>query len=224
MDKSKIEPDVDDDEEEEKVEQKPKKKDPAPPVVAPDTNPVAEPAPLGLLGLAVGALVLLSVDMGYSEAKPALEIPWILVMGATAQLIAGIMDFQRKNVFGATVFTGFSMLWYGLALSYIIILWGGVLVDATHLTFAFLGFLIFGLYCTVAALGTNKILFIIMVFIDLAVGTLVAKEWYTFDMKITGVLLMFVVVFSFYGSFAILINQMAKRTVFPMGAPFIKFS
>lgn len=224
MGKSKTEPDVDEDEEEEKVEPKPKKKDPTPQAAAPDTNPVAEPAPLGLLGLAVGALVLLSVDMGYSEGKPSLEIPWIFMMGATAQLIAGLMDFQRKNVFGATVFTGFSLLWYGLAASYIIILWGGVAFDVTHLTFAFLGFLIFGLYCTIAALGTNKILFIIMVFIDLAVGTLVAKEWYTFDAKITGVLLMFVTVFSFYGSFAVLINQMAKRTVFPMGAPLIKFS
>jgi len=224
MGKSKMEPDVDDDDEEEKVEQKPKKKDPAPPVAAPDTNPVAEPAPLGLLGLAVGALVLMSVDMGYSEAKPSLEIPWIFVMGATAQLIAGIMDFQRKNIFGATVFTGFSMLWYGLAMTYIIILWGGVPFDTTHLTFAFIGFEIFGLYCTVASLGTNKILFTIMVFIDLAVGTLIAKEWYTFDMKITGVLLMFVIAFCFYGSFAILINQMAKRTIFPMGAPLIKFS
>jgi hypothetical protein len=31
-------------------------------------------------------------------------------------------------------------------------------------------------------------------------------------------------VFCFYGSFAVLINQMAKRAVFPMGAPLIKFS
>jgi|GEM_PF-617215 len=223
MGKEKTEPEDDEEEEEEKVVPKPKKKEPTPPA-APDTTPVAEPAPLGLLGLAVGALVLLSVDMGYSEGKASLEIPWIFMMGATAQLIAGLMDFQRKNVFGATVFTGFSLLWYGLAASYIIILWGGVPFDTTHLTFAFLGFLIFGLYCTVAALGTNKILFTIMVFIDLAVTTLVAKEWYIFDAKITGVLLMFVTVFSFYGSFAVLINQMAKRTVFPMGAPFIKFS
>jgi hypothetical protein len=222
--------DPDDDEKEEAVVEKKvekvghKVKKPAAPA-APTAEPcVAEPAPLGLLGLAVAAVVLMSADMGFSEAKPSLMLPWTLMLGATAQLIAGIMDFQRKNVFGATVFTGFSLLWYGLSATWIIILWGGVSTDPTHLTFAFIGYLVFGLYCTVASLGTNKILFIIMVFIDLAVGLLVAKEWYTFDANYTGAMLLCVAVFSFYGSFAVLINQMAKRTVFPMGAPIIKFS
>lgn len=190
----------------------------------PAEPPVAEPAPLGLLGLAVAAVVLMSADMSFTEAKPSLMLPWTLMLGATAQLIAGIMDFQRKNVFGATVFTGFSLLWYGLSATWIIILWGGVATDPSHLTYAFLAYLVFGLYATVASLGTNKILFIIMVFIDIAVTLLVLKEWYTFSASYIGVALFFVAAFSFYGSFAILINQMAKRAVFPMGAPLLKFS
>jgi len=223
MAKPKEEPEEDEEEEEKESAPKKEKKDAKPPVPAAEP-PVAEPAPLGLLGLAVAAVVLMSADLSFTEAKPSLMLPWTLLLGATAQFIAGIMDFQRKNVFGATVFTGFSLLWYGLSATWIIILWGGVAMDPSHLTYAFLGYLVFGLYATVASLGTNKILFIIMVFIDIAVTLLVLKEWYTFSSNYTGAALFFVAAFAFYGSFAILINTMAKRAVFPMGAPLIKFA
>jgi len=226
---AKPKPEEEEEEEEEdevKEDKKPAKKEaPAPPAAPAAEPPVCEPAPLGLLGLAVAALVLMSADLGVTAAKPALMLPWTLFLGATAQLIAGFMDFQRKNIFGATVFTGFALLWYGITLTWAIELWGGVAMDPKHLTMGFLGYLVFGLYCTVAAMGTNKVLFIIMVFIDIAVALLVGRAYYpeTIEANIIGVTLFFVVAFCFYASFAVLINQMAKKTVFPMGAPLIKF-
>ena len=66
----------------------------------------AEPAVLGLTGLAVAALVLAAGDLGLaSGTAKALMIPWTLLLGATAQLIAGLIDFRRNNMFGATAFT-----------------------------------------------------------------------------------------------------------------------
>ena len=56
---------------------------------------IADPAPLGLIGLAVAALVLGSTDLGLvsSDAK-SLMIPWVLFFGATSQLIAGNVEFK----------------------------------------------------------------------------------------------------------------------------------
>ena len=48
----------------------------------------AEPAALGLIGLAVAALVLASADLGLTSSFKSLMIPWVLFFGATAQLIA----------------------------------------------------------------------------------------------------------------------------------------
>lgn len=62
----------------------------------------AESAPLGLIGLAVATLVLASTDLGLtSHTAKSLMIPWVLFFGATAQLIAGTMEFKRNNIFGA---------------------------------------------------------------------------------------------------------------------------
>jgi len=53
------------------------------------TESIAEPAALGLIGLAVAALVLASADLKLaSGVEKSLMIPWILMFGATAQLIA----------------------------------------------------------------------------------------------------------------------------------------
>lgn len=45
----------------------------------------AEPAALGLIGLAVATLVLASTDLGLtSSSSKSLMIPWVLFFGATA--------------------------------------------------------------------------------------------------------------------------------------------
>ncbi|MFX0096914.1 MAG: GPR1/FUN34/YaaH family transporter, partial [Candidatus Hodarchaeota archaeon] len=113
----------------------------------------AEPASLGLFGLAVAALVLASTDLGLaSVAAKSLMIPWTVCLGATAQLIAGIIDFKRKNIFGGTVFTTFSLLWYSVSLTLFIAVFGGVPIDMTHYGFGLIGFLVFGIIMTVASL------------------------------------------------------------------------
>ena len=84
-------------------------------VVSTDVNvkalPVADPAALGLIGLAVAALLLGSVYLQLVSSVPSksLMIPWILFFGATAQLIAGGIEFKRNNIFGATVFSVYAM-------------------------------------------------------------------------------------------------------------------
>ncbi len=101
-------------------------------------------------------------------------IPWILLFGATAQLIAGAMEFKRNNVFGATVFSVYAMTMYSIALTLFInnssVVNKG---DITYYAYGLIGILIFSLIATIASLMTNKVLFGILIAVDLAVALLI---------------------------------------------------
>jgi len=180
----------------------------------------ADPAPLGLIGLAVATLVLASTDLGLvsSEAK-SLMIPWVLFFGATAQLIAGTIEFKRNNIFGATVFTTYSMTMYAIALTLFITIFTGVEFDIAHYGFGLIAILVFSLIATTASLITNKMLFIILIFVDLAVIALIPHYLYGITAFPAGVFLLCTSVSSFYTAMAILLNNMTGKTILPLGKP-----
>jgi len=180
----------------------------------------ADPAPLGLIGLAVAALVLASTDLGLvSSAAKSLMIPWVLFFGATAQLIAGTIEFKRNNIFGATVFTTYSMTMYAIALTLFITIFTGVEFDIAHYGFSLIAILVFSLIATTASLMTNKMLFIILIFVDLAVIALIPHYLYGITAFPAGVFLLCTSVSSFYTAMAILLNNMAGKTILPLGKP-----
>jgi succinate-acetate transporter protein len=182
----------------------------------------AEPAPLGLIGLAIAALVLASTDLKLaSSTAKSLMIPWILFLGATAQLIAGLMDYKRNNIFGATTFTTYSLLWYSISLTLFITIFTGVKFDITHYAYGLIGFLIFSIILTVASLMTNKTLFAILLFIDLAIVALVLNILCKTATEIVGVFLVLVSALSFYGAAGVLLNNMAGKTILPLGKAII---
>ena len=47
-------------------------------------------------------------------------IPWALVCGSFAQLLAAYFDFCHKNIFGASIFGAFGFFWSGVAMSWMI--------------------------------------------------------------------------------------------------------
>jgi succinate-acetate transporter protein len=185
---------------------------------------VAEPAALGLLGLAIAALVLASADLKLASGlEKSLMIPWVVMFGATAQLIAGTMEFKRNNIFGATVFSIYSMTMFSIAITLFInnstILNKG---DITYYAYGLIGILFFSLIATVASLMTNKTLFAILIAVDLAVAFLIPHYLYEMSSVPAGAFLLLTSVLSFYGAGAILLNTMAKRTILPLGKPLWK--
>jgi uncharacterized protein len=184
--------------------------------------PLADPAALGLIGLAVAALVLGSVDLRLVASVPSksLMIPWILFFGATAQLIAGGLEFKRNNIFGATVFSVYAMTMYSIALTLVInnssVLNPG---NIDNYAYGLIGILVFSLIATVASLMTNKILFAILIAVDLAVALLIPHYLVEMSAQPAGVFLILTSVLSFYAAAAILLNTMAGRTVLPVGKP-----
>ncbi len=184
--------------------------------------PMADPAALGLIGLAVAALVLGAVDLQLVTSAPSksLMIPWVLFFGATAQLIAGGLEFKRNNIFGATVFSVYAMTMYAIALTLVTnnssILSPG---NTDHYAYGLIGILIFSIIATVASLMTSKVLFAILIAVDLAVTMLIPHYLIEISSQPAGVFLIVTSVLSFYAAAAIVLNTMAGKTLLPVGTP-----
>jgi succinate-acetate transporter protein len=75
----------------------------------------AEPTSLGLIGLARGCAALTPIAFGVKEAlNPAgfrTAAMFCLLFGGGCQLVAGLMNFANKNLFGGTILTAFSFNW-----------------------------------------------------------------------------------------------------------------
>lgn len=187
----------------------------------------ADPSAIGLFGLAVITLVASSQKLGWTSGV-SLVIPWAIFLGASAQLLASLKDFQHDNTFGATAFGAYAFFWYAMGLTWLIQngVFGETLkaaADSTQLGFAFLAYLIFTLIMTVGATETHKVLFTIFVLIDfLFLGlTLssfgIAKE---FMHSLAGWSELLISIFSFYGCGAAVLNKHFGRVYFAVGKPF----
>ncbi len=187
-----------------------------------DTLP-AEPAALGLTGLGVAALVIGSGYLGLtSGVDKVLMVPWILFFGACAQLIAGVTDFKRNNIFGATVFSVYAFAMFSIALTLFFIIFGGVNFDIAHYGFGLIAILAFSLIATFASLMAHKILFIILIVVDIAVIGLIFHYLSGAPTFVGGLFLIFTSILSFYAVAAILMNTMAGKTILPLGEPIWK--
>jgi hypothetical protein len=75
----------------------------------------AEPTSLGLIGLAVGCAALTPIAFGMKEALTPgglkMAAMFALLFGGGCQLLAGLMNFANKNLFGGTILTAFSFNW-----------------------------------------------------------------------------------------------------------------
>ena len=67
---------------------------------------IANPTALGLFGLAIVTFVASSQKLGITTGL-SFVIVYALFLGATAQLIACILDFLHENIWGGTVRNNF---------------------------------------------------------------------------------------------------------------------
>jgi succinate-acetate transporter protein len=73
---------------------------------------IADPAPLGLGAFALTTFLLSLANAGVMpvEAEPVV-LGVALAYGGIAQMLAGMWEFRKSNVFGATVFTSYGAFW-----------------------------------------------------------------------------------------------------------------
>ncbi len=70
---------------------------------------IADPAPLGLAAFALTTFLLSLVNAGVmpKDTEPVM-LGVALAFGGIAQLLAGMWEFRKGNVFGATVFSSYA--------------------------------------------------------------------------------------------------------------------
>ena len=153
---------------------------------------VADPTPLGLFGLSVVTFVASMQKLGV-VSDVSWVIPWALVCGSFAQLLAAYFDFCHKAG-----------------------------VDPKALGFAFLAYFMFACIGTIAAAEANAFLFVDMLLIDvlllcLGLDTLGIGGHWAHDVAAYSELA--ISLLSMYGAGAVFLNNFFGRVFWPLGKP-----
>ena len=194
------------------------------------TPPFAEPTPLGLIGLALGCAALLPIAFGAEPSANgyATAAMFCLLFGAGCQMLAGLISFANRNLYGGTLFTAFAFYWilnwWALDASAAAMLGQAVaLPDPTTLLASD------GLALVVFAVLTygfgfhSKLLFAFLLDIDLMFACKLINGvagTHALDLAVA-VLTVGLAAIALWMAFAILINPTAGRAVFPMPGPLV---
>ncbi len=180
----------------------------------------ANPAPLGLAAFGLTTILLNIHNAGFYGMDTMIFAMGIFY-GGIAQVIAGIMEFKKKNTFGFTAFISYGFFWISLVgLMVMPKLGWGEAPSSTSMA-SFLG--VWGLFSVFMLIGTFKltralqvvfsllvILFILLVFAKTS-GSETIHHIAGFEGIICGLS-------ALYTAMAQIINELYGRTVMPIGA------
>ena len=187
---------------------------------------LADPTPLGLFGLAVVTMVASAQKMGI-VSDVSWVLPWALFCGSFAQILAGILDYCHKNIFGGTVFCGFGFFWSAVGMAWMIKAgtFGAGLakgIDPTALGFGFFAYFLFACLGPIAASSANLFLFTDRVLIDVLLICLALDSWgiggHT-PHAIAAYSEICISLLSLYGCGAAFFNKFYCRELWPFGKP-----
>ena len=183
------------------------------------------PAPLGLMGLAIACFALAPLSFGLNPEPVHLRTMalYALLFGGFCQLLTGLMDFANKNAFGGAIFTLFSFGWMKNALALFLQTQGvklshdvDAVIDVVQLVLLVVLTYGFGFF--------SKILFIFLLDIDLLYLAKVIN--FATDSQVMavpiGVLTVLLGLLSLWIALASLINPVAGRAIFPETGPLFR--
>ncbi|HVB34698.1 MAG TPA: acetate uptake transporter [Patescibacteria group bacterium] len=186
----------------------------------------ANPAPLGLAGFGVSAIVLSAINAGFlkQESFPVV-VPLAFAFGGFVQMIAGVLEFVNGDTFAMVAFTSFGAFWWWYAL----LLWtigagwlkapSNAAIGVTLLVWG-----IFTLYMWIATFRTSFTLWLIfllalLTFLSLAAGNLgMGTVW----IKLGGWFGIGNGIGALYLSFAGVMFATFGRRVIAIGGPLVK--
>ncbi|PAB56900.1 acetate uptake transporter [Anaeromicrobium sediminis] len=184
------------------------------------------PSALGQFGLAMVTLVAASQKLGWTSGT-SLLIPWAIFLGAFAQLFACIHDAKQNSLFGTTVFGAYALFWFSIGTTWMITngVFGEAImagIDVKQLGMAYIGYFIFSVVMTIAAMEIQKILFIILFLIDflflgLAMVAFGIAPHFAHNLAAYSELL--ISICGFYGFAGNLLNGHFGREILPLGKP-----
>jgi uncharacterized protein len=137
---------------------------------------IADPGPLGLACFALTTFCLSMVNAGLvDKAATIVIIALALVYGGATQILAGMWEFKKNNVFGATAFSSYGAFWISLGVFDLLATLKLVTVPSQGVWLFLLAWTIFTFYMWIGSFGTNKALIatftlLLIAFILLTIG------------------------------------------------------
>ena len=197
-----------------------------------ESVPAADPAPLGLAGFALTTFLLSGHNASWIP-----DLIWVgpaLFYGGAAQLLAGMWEYRNRNVFGATAFSTYGGFWLGLGTFVVLAettkflanFKGGDLTNA--LAWFLFAFAVFNTYMLLGSLRVSVAVFLVFLTLEITEILLVigffnlshgGTEWWLHAGGWAGILTAAV---AWYASAAGVMNGVAGKVVFPVGAPPIR--
>ncbi len=113
----------------------------------------ANPAPLGLMGFGVTTVLLNLHNAGLVPIGSAI-LSMGLLFGGFAQIVAGVMEWKKKNTFGTVAFTAYGFFWISLVALIVMPRFG--LADATDRSGMAAYLFVWGLFTVVMFVATLK--------------------------------------------------------------------
>ncbi|MGG2140990.1 acetate uptake transporter [Symbiopectobacterium sp. RP] len=77
------------------------------------TNSLANPGPLGLMGFGMTTILLNLHNAGFFPLS-SIILSMGIFYGGIAQIIAGLLEYKKGNTFGVTAFTSYGTFWLTL--------------------------------------------------------------------------------------------------------------
>lgn len=184
------------------------------------TDTTANPAPLGLLAFAL-TTILLNLHNAGLFALDSTIVAMGIFYGGTAQVIAGIFEWKKKNTFATTAFISYGFFW--LTLCGIIMLPKMGLAAAPDKTSMACFLAVWGLMSFVLFIGTFRlnralqvtffllvVLFALLVAGDIPPGNPQITKIAGYEGVLTGLAAM-------YTGLAQVLNELYGRVVMPLG-------
>ena len=178
---------------------------------------IANPAPLGLLGFGM-TTVLLNLHNAKIIPLSAVIVAMGFALGGAAQIVAGIMEFKKNNVFGATAFSAYGFFWWSL----VAIWWNPIksaAADSVSMGFYLLLWCIFTLFMSIGTLKHNRATQVVffsltLLFLLLSLGDFTGISLITTIAGVEGIICGCSAI---YAGLAQVVNNEFKKTVLPLG-------
>lgn len=177
----------------------------------------ANPAPLGLMGFGM-TTVLLNLHNAGLFPLDTMILAMGIFYGGIAQIIAGVMEWKKNNLFGTTAFTSYGLFWLSLV-GLLTMSSMGLKGPSPVSMSAYLG--MWGLFTAmmfVATLRFTRILqFIFASLVILFFLLVVGQVADSVVIKVAGYWGIICGGAAIYGSMAQVLNEAYKKTILPLG-------
>jgi len=183
------------------------------------TDTTANPAPLGLMGFGV-TTILLNLHNAGIIALSSMILAMGLCYGGLAQVIAGMMEWKKKNTFGTLAFTSYGFFWLSLVVMLVLPKWNlAAAPDKASVAWYLTIWGIFTLLMFFGTLRANMALMVVfgsltVLFFLLAAGDFTENHAVT---AVAGVEGIFTGLSAVYLGIAQVLNESYGRTVLPIG-------